>query len=118
MTNKKISTTIEEYLNNIKDTITVNNFRAKDFDDCLLTDLLPQYIDCVSVVFNELELRKYQYNVKTLSYDLYGTVDLAFLICDLNDCKNLFEFKIDKELNLPSNQMIQNLTTLYHNIEK
>lgn len=118
MINKKISTTIAEYLNNIKESITIDNFRALDFSDCLITDLLPQYIECVTVVFNEEELRLYNHNPKKLSYDLYGSSDLAFLICDLNNHTNSFEFKIDGELLLPSNQMIQNLTTLYHNIKK
>lgn len=118
MTNKKISTTLKEYLDNIKESITIDNFRSIEFEDCLLTDLLPQYVDFVEVTFNENELREYNHNPKKLTYDLYGTPDLAFLICDLNDHKNSFEFNIAGTLKLPTNQMIQNLTTLYHNIKK
>lgn len=41
--------------------------------------------NCIDVHLSEEEYIKYQYNPYKLSYDLYGTVELWFLILALND---------------------------------
>lgn len=117
MTNKKISTTLKEYMENVRDSINVGNFRLDGFSECLLSDLLPQYVECVDVTLNEEELRMYKHNVKSLSKDMYNTPDLAFLICDLNGHKNSYEFNISENIKLPSNKMVRDFTNLYNNLK-
>ena len=47
---------------------------------------------CISVQFSEEELKKYKYNADLLAYNLYGSVQLDFVILLLNDMYDPKEF--------------------------
>ncbi len=56
-------------------------------------DVLKKYITTKTLT-NE-EYRKYQYNPKYLSYDLYGTTELWFLILHANQLYSITQFHIN-----------------------
>lgn len=47
------------------------------------------------ITFSEKEFTKYKYNPKKLSYDVYGTTELWFLILRLNEMYSVTEFNIN-----------------------
>lgn len=46
------------------------------------------------VTLSEEEYRKYKFNPKRLSYDIYGTTELWFLILDANELYSTIEFDL------------------------
>lgn len=60
-------------------------------------NILQKYFDelrqtMYTKTFTEEEFRKYKYNPKVLSYDLYGNTELWFLILYMNQMKSVTEF--------------------------
>ena len=48
----------------------------------------------VKVTLTDEEYAKYRYNPKRLSYDIYGTTELWFMILELNELRSISEFNL------------------------
>jgi hypothetical protein len=55
---------------------------------------LPNYK--TRLTFDESDYRKYSYNPKILSYDIYGTTELWFLILHANELTSSSQFDMEK----------------------
>jgi len=63
------------------------------------TNLLVKYMPELKtlktkITFTNDEYRKYRFNPKVLSYDLYGTTEFWFLILDINELRSVTEFDL------------------------
>lgn len=107
MINKNITMkTLTEYKETLTDNIRIDTFRISALSDALISDVLPQYIETVEVILTETELEKYKANPKMLSYDVYKSTDLWFLICNINKCKRSFDFAPTNKILLPTSSSI------------
>lgn len=70
----------------------------------------------VKVTLTTEEYRKYQYNPKVLSYDIYGTTELWFLILEANELHSASQFDL-KTLYLFKTDIVEKLTRIL-NLEK
>lgn len=114
MTNRNINPlTLSDYMSDIKNNLRIDTFRIKQMSDALITDVLPQYLETVEVLFTDTEAEKYKYNPKGLSHTLYGTVDLWFLICNINGFKRPFEFNTGSSIKLPTSSSIRKLENCF-----
>lgn len=102
--------TIEEFISRkYEDELTYRNFSIVDYiddveliDRNLLTDYLPEIQKtCVSYAFTTEEYRLYKYAPDLLSYDLYKTTQLDFVLLFLNDMVDPKEFNL-KVVKLPN----------------
>lgn len=66
------------------------------------------------IVMTEEEFRKYRYNPQLLSYDVYGTTDLAFAILALNGTCNMKDFNNRKIKMLYKTDMFEVLSEIYN----
>lgn len=67
----------------------------------LIEDYLPHLLNtCETVSLSDTEYRKYKYRPDLLAYDLYGSVQLDFILLLLNDMIDPKEFDI-KTIKLP-----------------
>ena len=71
------------------------------------TSLLQRYMPEISSVkerhtLTESEYKKYRFNPKRLSYDLYGTTELWSLLLDINDVASAVEFDLRTVYLLPT----------------
>jgi hypothetical protein len=57
------------------------------------TDILDDYV--ITKTLTDTEFNKYQCNPKLLSYDLYGTVELWFLLLNVNQITSSTQFRIN-----------------------
>lgn len=87
-------------------------FVIKQILDDSLEDLLN---NCVEINLTEKEARKYKFNPKMLSYDLYGTTKLFYIIMRLNGICNVHEFSLSsrKLKLLPSSVMSNAISSIY-----
>lgn len=61
----------------------------------LIEDYLPHLVNtCEKVTLSDEEYKKYAYNPDLLAYDLYGSVQLDFILLLLNDMIDPKEFNI------------------------
>lgn len=63
-----------------------------------ISNALDSYMDflmdiCIDVKLDDKELDKYYQNPKALSRDLYGTMDLWYILLRVNRCSSPFNFK-------------------------
>lgn len=101
--------TLEDFISyrNI-DNMTYYNFSilevingVEHLDHNLVEDYLPHLLTtCETITFSDEEYKKYMYNPDLLAYDLYGSVQLDFIILLLNDMVDPKEFNI-KSVKLP-----------------
>jgi hypothetical protein len=92
----------------ISDDMTYYNFsilQVIDNVEHLDSNLVEIYINelkgnCINVKLSDTELNKYRYNPDLLAYDLYGSVQLDFVILLVNDIYDPKEF-IKKNIVLP-----------------
>lgn len=68
------------------------NKMLTNLDTILLKYLKEFNITLVKYEFTEEEYRKYRFNPKRLSYDLYGTTELWSAILDANEISSVTEF--------------------------
>ena len=107
MINKNITMkTLTEFKATLTDNIRIDTFRIESLSDALISDVLPQYIETVEVLLNDTEIEKYKYNPKLLSYDVYKSTDLWFLICNINKCKRSFDFTPNSSVYLPTTSSV------------
>ena len=107
--------TIEEFIDKkFEDQLTYRNFSIVDYsDDIELIDrnLISDYLPileraCTNYPFTAREYRKYKYCPDLLSYDLYGTTQLDFLLMMLNDMVDPKEFTM-KVIKLPDVKILR-----------
>lgn len=117
MINKNIKyKTLKDYVEALDDNLRLDTFKFSSMNDALITDVLPQYADTITFEFTDEEIEKYHSEPKKLSYDLYKTTDLWFMICNLNGAKRSIEFKPDRYVKLPSNQALQKMVYAFNNL--
>ena len=84
------------------DTITYHNFSilqlidgVEHLDHNIIEDYLPELkAVSINVPLDDEQYKKYKYAPDLLAYDLYGSVQLDFIILLLNDCFDPKEFGI------------------------
>lgn len=101
--------TLQDFINmkNIDD-MTYYNFSilevingVQHLDHNLVEDYLPYLLKtCESVPLSDEEYKKYKYHPDLLAYDLYGSVQLDFILMLLNDTIDPKEFDV-KIVKLP-----------------
>lgn len=68
------------------DKLVINFFsRLSDY-------LIPIKNSIIQITFTDDQYRRYKFRPKTLSDDLYGTIELATAIMSLNNCVSISEF--------------------------
>ena len=101
ISNPALTYTLDDFISmQISDDMTYYNFSILEVIDGvehLDSNLVEIYLEelksqCVSVQFSEEELKKYKYNADLLAYNLYGSVQLDFVILLLNDMYDPKEF--------------------------
>ena len=65
-------------------------------------NLLDDYMECIDDYTIEVEIEdfnidKYKFNPKRLSYDLYGTTNLYYILLYINNLNGIKEFNLDKK---------------------
>ncbi len=107
--------TIEEFIDKkFEDQLTYRNFSIVDYSDGielidrnLISEYLPILLRaCTNYSFTAREYRKYKYCPDLLSYDLYGTTQLDFLLMMLNDMVDPKEFTM-KIIKLPDVRILR-----------
>lgn len=98
--------TVKEYINNYNnEEITSSSFFLKqvfssennrkmivNFNN-LIIKYMPELKEIkVKVTLSNEEYAKYKYNPKVLSYDIYGTTELWFLILEANELHSITQF--------------------------
>ena len=101
ISNPALTYTLDDFISMQRsDDMTYYNFSILEVIDGvehLDSNLVEIYLEelksqCISVQFSEEELKKYKYNADLLAYDLYGSVQLDFVILLLNDMYDPKEF--------------------------
>lgn len=102
--------TLEQFIN-MKNTdgMTYNNFSIYgkiDGQNVLESNILDEYLDelvsiCKVVKLTRKERNKYKYAPDLLAYDVYGSVQLDFVILAVNDMIDPKDFNL-KKLKLPT----------------
>ena len=109
--------TVEEFVNRkYEDELTYRNFSIVEYaDDIELIDrnLIGEYLpeilaNCDMYKFTIQEYRKYKYAPDLLSYDLYHTTQLDFLLMLVNDMIDPKEFNL-KRIKLPRVQVLNRI---------
>ena len=121
--------TIKEFIDNYTiDDVTFNTVFLKDVFNTPNGKMIVNGSSVLDRYRNELsqyktklkltseEYRKYQYNPKVLSYDIYGTTELWFLILHANELTSVSQF--DMEQPYVYTGVIANVITSALNLEK
>ena len=96
-----ITYTLDQFISmQISDDLTYYNFSIIEVMDGVehtSMNMIEEYIDvlhkeCLPVEFSDIELKKYIYRPDILAHDLYGSVQLDFVIMMLNDMIDPKEF--------------------------
>lgn len=107
--NPALTYTLDDFISmQISDDMTYYNFSILEVIngvEHLDSNLVEIYLEelkskCIPVQFSEEQLKKYKYNADLLAYDLYGSVQLDFVILLLNDMYDPKEFS-KKNIILP-----------------
>lgn len=128
--NPELANTIDDFVASGKDAplLTYYNFsiiqveisKDKTLQVELTSDnLVNDYLDIFKergqkVQLSEAEQRKYYYNPDLLSYDLYGTTELDFIIMIMNGVISSNEFTIPTLLLIPKSELVDLLSRIYN----
>lgn len=83
--------------------------------DNLVNDYLDIFKDqAQKIQLTDDEQRKYYYNPDLLSYDLYGTTELDFVIMKMNGIISSNEFTIPTLYLIPKNTLVTLLSRIYN----
>lgn len=63
----------------------------------------------VTVTLNEAERLKYRFNPKLMSFDLYGTTELWFMILEVNEIHRIIDFDLSTVI-LPQRIIVERMT--------
>jgi hypothetical protein len=129
-TSPELASTIDDFIASGKDAplLTYYNFsilqveystdKTIRFDftsDNLITDYLDIFKEnAQEVKMTTLEQRKYYYNPDLLSYDLYGTTELDFVIMLMNGVIDSKEFTIPTLKLIPKTTLINLMSSVYN----
>ena len=114
ISNPALTYTLDDFISmQISDDMTYYNFSLLEVIDGvehLDSNLVEIYLEelksqCISVQLSEEEIKKYKYNPDLLSYHLYGSVQLDFVILLLNDMYDPKEFT-KKTIILPHSSVL------------
>ena len=126
ISNPALTYTLDDFISmQISDDMTYYNFSILEVIDGvehLDSNLVEIYLEelksqCISVQFSEEELKKYKYNADLLAYDLYGSVQLDFVILLLNDMYDPKEFS-KKNIILPHSSTLSNFLNQVYSKEE
>jgi hypothetical protein len=128
--NPELANTIDDFIASGKDAplLTYYNFsilQVEYSDDKKIEvqftsdNLVNDYLDILKeaaqkVQLTEQEKRKYYYNPDLLSYDLYGTTELDFVIMIMNGVISNNEFAIPTLLLIPKTELVNTLSRIYN----
>lgn len=128
--NPELANTIDDFIAAGKDAplLTYYNFsiiqveisKDKKLEVQLTSDnLVNDYLDIfkergIKIQLSEDEKRKYYYNPDLLSYDLYGTTELDFIIMIMNGVISSNEFTIPTLLLIPKSELVDLLSRIYN----
>lgn len=128
--NPELANTIDDFIASGKDAplLTYYNFsilQVEYSDDKKIAvhftsdNLVNDYLDILKeaaqkVQLTEQEKRKYYYNPDLLSYDLYGTTELDFVIMIMNGVISNNEFAIPTLLLIPKTELVNTLSRIYN----
>lgn len=114
--------TLDDFIEmKISDEMTYYNFSILQvvdgichLDHNLIEDYLPELkAVCLTIDLGPLEYTKYKHNPDLLAFDIYGSVQLDFILMLLNDCIDPKEFE-KKRIILPySSSLSSFLNTVY-----
>lgn len=126
----ELANTIDDFIAAGKDAplLTYYNFsiiqveisKDKKLEVQLTSDnLVNDYLDifkesAIKIQLSEAEKRKYYYNPDLLSYDLYGTTELDFIIMIMNGVISSTEFTIPTLLLIPKSELVNLLSRIYN----
>jgi hypothetical protein len=120
--------TITDYIKSYKEeSLTFSTLHLKEANDRLnggkivllsdsildkYTEILNEYL--ITKTFTDIEFNRYRYNPKLLSYDLYKTPELWFLLLHANQLYSVTEFKINPIKIYTTNivRIVQNILNL------
>jgi len=118
--------TINEFINmglNSSDNNTYRDlsyFETRNGMEFIVKTILDDHIDTllentVTVLLEDKDVRRYKFNPKMLSYDLYGTTKLFYIIMRLNGICNVHEFNLhNREIKLiPSTAMSKAISSIF-----
>ena len=114
--------TLDDFIQmQISDDMTYYNFsilemidNVRHLDHNLVEDYLPELKSvCIPVTLSNEEFTKYRYNPDLLAYDIYGSVQLDFIVMLLNDCIDPKEFDKTKLILPYSTSLNIFLNTVY-----
>lgn len=118
--------TINEFINmglNSSDNNTYRDlsyFETRNGMEFIVKTILDDHIDIllentVTVLLEDKDVRRYKFNPKMLSYDLYGTTKLFYIIMRLNGICNVHEFNLhNREIKLiPSTAMSKAISSIF-----
>ncbi len=122
--------TIKDYISKYQtDDVVLSSFFLKEVlntetgknlivnDRSLLSKYLPELESSkVKVQLSNSEYRKYRFNPKRLSYDLYGTTELWFLILDANELHSITQFDL-QVVSLYDTSILSKMSRIF-NLEK
>lgn len=123
MSDVTTTTTIEDFIEAGKDvTITYYNLSILQQVDNIqysTENVLYDYMDelskmAVNVVMTDNEYNKYCYKPKLLSYDVYGSTELYFVILALNNMCDIKDFNIKKLKLINKDVLLQTLEYIYN----
>lgn len=115
--------TIEEFIKlKYQDELTYRNLSILEkinsietIDHCLIDDYLDELREAsVSIELSPAEYSRYKYSPDLLSYDLYGTTQLDFVILLINDMIDPKEFDIKTIKLLYSSKLKSLLNDIYN----
>lgn len=118
--------TINEFINmglNSSDNNTYRDlsyFETRNGMEFIVKTILDDHIDTllentVTVLLEDKDVRRYKFNPKMLSYDLYRTTKLFYIIMRLNGICNVHEFNLhNREIKLiPSTAMSKAISSIF-----
>jgi len=77
----------------LKQVFTVNDSKMLLNFENLVIKYMPELKDIkIKISLSNEEYSKYKFNPKVLSYDIYGTTELCFLILEANELHTITEF--------------------------
>lgn len=102
------TSTLSDYISQFSaEDIVFSKFFTKQYMDSLDRKILVNFSNVVDkfnrelkatrqkVLLSDIEYNRYRFNPKRLSYDLYGTTELWFLILNANEAFSAIEFDTD-----------------------
>lgn len=116
--------TIEQFMKSNKDLISYDSLSLLEKNNnniIVIYNLINEYLDelqdsAVTIRLSDLEYIKYKFKPKLLSYDIYGSTELFFIILIINNICNVKEFDF-RELKMLKIEHLNKLLSIIYNNE-